>query len=73
MGYIILAVLGIAFIPLLYPAARWYYILVCYLLAPLLAIPNGGSHVPARPCIRVREKSGHDFDVMHLRHIVWSA
>ena len=43
LGYILFLVLGVAFIPLLYPPARWQYVLLCYLLAPFLAIPNGAS------------------------------
>ena len=39
-GYVLFGGLAVAAIPALYPPARWYYVLVALLAAPLLAVPN---------------------------------
>lgn len=40
VGYSLFAVLGIVFIPMIYPPVRWYMVLVAYIVAPLMAVPN---------------------------------
>lgn len=40
-GYVFFAVLGCACIPQLYPQVKWYYVLICYFVAPPLSIANG--------------------------------
>ena len=39
-GYLALTLLGTIVIPQLYPRMRWYQVLVAYLRAVLLALPN---------------------------------
>ncbi|KAK9868357.1 hypothetical protein WJX84_007164 [Apatococcus fuscideae] len=42
-GYLFFAVLGVACIPQLYPQVKWYYVLICYFVAPPLSIANAFS------------------------------
>lgn len=42
-GYVFFAILGCACIPQLYPQVKWYYVLICYFVAPPLSIANGRS------------------------------
>jgi len=39
-GYVAMGILGVIFIPKLYPPCKWYYVLLAYFIGPLLAIPN---------------------------------
>ncbi len=38
-GYLLLVVLGAVVIPFCYPPVKWYYVIVGFLLGPLLAVP----------------------------------
>ncbi|GLU17581.1 hypothetical protein SLE2022_339420 [Rubroshorea leprosula] len=40
VGYIILSITSIIFIPLMFPQLKWYYVVVAYILAPSLAFCN---------------------------------
>lgn len=40
VGYTVLSILSIIVIPTMFPQLKWYYVLVAYLLAPLLAFCN---------------------------------
>lgn len=40
LGYCSLAVLSTAFIPMVYPPVKWFYVLVAYAITPLFALPN---------------------------------
>ncbi|XP_062074631.1 metal-nicotianamine transporter YSL1 isoform X2 [Humulus lupulus] len=39
-GYVILSGISIVVIPIMFPQLKWYYVVVCYLLAPSLAFCN---------------------------------
>ncbi|XP_019200312.1 PREDICTED: metal-nicotianamine transporter YSL3-like isoform X1 [Ipomoea nil] len=40
VGYIFFSVISIVVIPIMFPALRWYYVLVAYILAPSLSFCN---------------------------------
>lgn len=40
VGYLIIAVISIVSVPYIFPQLKWYYILVCYIFAPVLAFCN---------------------------------
>ncbi|KAG6556206.1 hypothetical protein Mapa_002147 [Marchantia paleacea] len=39
-GYVALAAMSIILIPKIFPAMKWYYVFLCYLVAPVLAFCN---------------------------------
>lgn len=39
-GYVTLAAISIGVVPQIFPAVKWYYILICYAFAPILAFCN---------------------------------
>lgn len=39
-GYVGLAVISIGVVPQLFTPVKWYYVLICYLIAPILAFCN---------------------------------
>ena len=39
-GFVILAAIAIVVIPIIFPALRWYHVLLCYVAAPFLAFCN---------------------------------
>ncbi|KAH7332423.1 hypothetical protein KP509_20G086500 [Ceratopteris richardii] len=39
-GYVALAAVAVGIIPLLFPPLKWYFVLLCYLVAPALAFCN---------------------------------
>ncbi|MCO5567062.1 hypothetical protein L7F22_020747 [Adiantum nelumboides] len=39
-GYVALAAIAVGIIPLLFPPLKWYFVLLCYLVAPALAFCN---------------------------------
>ena len=38
VGYLLLGVVGAGVVPLLYPAVRWYMVVVCFLSAPVFSV-----------------------------------
>ncbi|MCL7043417.1 hypothetical protein MKW94_015162, partial [Papaver nudicaule] len=39
-GYVILSIISMIAIPLMFPQLKWYYVIVCYVLAPFLGFCN---------------------------------
>ena len=39
-GYVILGLIAIGVIPLLFSSLKWYHVLICYIMAPVLAFCN---------------------------------
>ncbi|KAI3933615.1 hypothetical protein MKW92_014540 [Papaver armeniacum] len=40
VGYILLSIVSVVAIPLMFPQLKWYYVIVCYVLAPFLGFCN---------------------------------
>lgn len=40
VGYIIFSIISIIIIPLMFPQLKWYFVVVAYLLAPILSFCN---------------------------------
>ena len=38
MGYLLLGVVGAGVVPVLYPAVKWYMVVVCFLSAPVFSV-----------------------------------
>ena len=38
--YLVCAVIGVTTIPLILPACKWYMLVVCFVVGPILALPN---------------------------------
>lgn len=43
VGYLLLGVVGAGVVPLLYPAVKWYMVVVCFLSAPVFSVRSISS------------------------------
>ena len=43
-GYVILGLIAIGVIPLLFSSLKWYHVLICYVMAPVLAFCNAYAY-----------------------------
>ena len=62
VGYFLLGVVGAGVIPLLYPAVKWYMVVVCFLSAPVFSVRSA----PSFQLFRVSSRVSHHRAAVHI-------